>query len=139
MKMRRIPILLASSIRQCRGRTKTAELRGKYLRVYNESGTDGRLRFTGATAEWTTEAATQGEIDSFTFLHQIRDWGARIAPEVGMVSNSLRSYVNRAEGSCNAYYNGDVTSSPKRADATTRLKLPMSTTTNGAMDFTITL
>ena len=48
---------------------KTAELRGKYLRVYNESGTDGRLRFTGATAEWTTEAATQGEIDylrSFT-------------------------------------------------------------------------
>jgi uncharacterized protein (TIGR03382 family) len=87
---------------------KTAELRGKYLRIYNEDGSNGRLRFSGSTAEWTTESATQGEIDSYTFLHQVREWGASFAPEVGMVSNSLRSYVNKTDGNCNAYFNGDV-------------------------------
>ena len=86
----------------------TAELRGKYLRVFNDDGADGRLRFTEGSPVWTTDSATQAEIDSYTFLHQIRAWGQRVAPEVRMSTESLRSYVNKTDGSCNAYYNGDV-------------------------------
>ena len=38
-------------------------------------------------------------------LHQIRDWGARIAQRSIGINSFF--YVNRAKG-CNAYYNGDV-------------------------------
>lgn len=85
----------------------TAQLKGSYLTVRNEAGAEGSLVVSGPTATWTEDAATQAEIDTWVFLHQVRDWGLLIAPEVAMSTEALRSSVNM-DSNCNAYYDGSV-------------------------------
>jgi MYXO-CTERM domain-containing protein len=82
-------------------------LSGTYLRVRNDEGDEGTLTVTGDEATWTTEAATQAEIDSYIFLTQVREWGEVWAPDVSMVTDRLTSNVNLAS-TCNAYFDGSV-------------------------------
>ncbi|MCB9761892.1 MAG: hypothetical protein H6739_18835 [Alphaproteobacteria bacterium] len=85
----------------------TTSLRGDYVRVVNQDGDDAQATFTSDTFTWTTDDATQAEIDSYIFLHQVRDWGLEFAPDVDMVNDNLTSNVN-IDSSCNAYYDGNV-------------------------------
>lgn len=83
------------------------QLRGDYVTVRNEAGNEGSLSFSTASPTWTEDDATLAEIDSYIFLHHVRDWGLVFAPEVPQVTEPLRSNVNLGE-TCNAYWNGDV-------------------------------
>lgn len=83
------------------------DLNGKYIRVINEDGAEGKLDITGPAPQWTTADATQAEIHSYRFLHDVREWAAAHAPEVGYHTDKLVSHVNLGEN-CNAYYDGDV-------------------------------
>lgn len=85
----------------------TTALRGEYVTVRNEAGAEGSLSFTGGTGTWTENEATLAEIGSYVFLHHVRDWGLRFAPEVPQVTEPLRSNVN-LNSTCNAYWDGDV-------------------------------
>ena len=85
-------------------------LNGEYIRVLNGDGDQGSAALPDGDFIWNSEDATNvtlAEIDTFVFLHQVRDWGLEFAPEVRLLNEKLRSYVN-LEGSCNAYYDGDV-------------------------------
>lgn len=83
------------------------ELDGSYVRVNNDDGSDGEGWFDGSDFTWTDEDATQAEIDSYVFLHQVKAWGEEYASEVGMVNRRVTSNVN-LNSSCNAYYDGNV-------------------------------
>lgn len=86
----------------------TSRLRGRYVETNNASGSDGSITFDSGSPTITTINATQAEIASYAYLHQVRDWSLRIAPEVQMATLELRSNVNDNSGSCNAYYDGNV-------------------------------
>ena len=83
------------------------DLDGEWLRVRNSAGDDAAASFEGADYTWTDSDATQAEIDSYIFLHQIREWGQTFGPDVDIVTDRLRSTVNM-DSSCNAYYDGNV-------------------------------
>ncbi|MFZ5476574.1 MAG: M36 family metallopeptidase [Myxococcota bacterium] len=87
--------------------TWTTRLRGSWLTVRNSAGDNGELTLDGSAPVWTDGEATQAEIDSYVFLHQVRDWAVQFAPEVGIVDDPMRSNVN-LDSSCNAYYDGSV-------------------------------
>lgn len=85
----------------------TTTLDGAYARVINDLGAEGSLVSSGDLL-WTDESATQAEISSYVFLHQVRDWGLTVAPEVRMVEGPVVSTVNLTDNSCNAYFDGTV-------------------------------
>ena len=80
------------------------ELNGTYLYV-NDNGTDGYLSESDPDMTWTTASATQAEIDSYIFLHQVKAWGEATAPEVAWVAGAIQSNVNLNDV-CNAYFDG---------------------------------
>jgi MYXO-CTERM domain-containing protein len=82
-------------------------LRGSYVSVKNDAGRNGALSFTDGAPTWTDADATQAEIDTYMFVHDVRAWGLDIAPEVAMSTDALRANVNLDE-TCNAYYDGNV-------------------------------
>ncbi|MFN7144986.1 MAG: MYXO-CTERM sorting domain-containing protein, partial [Myxococcota bacterium] len=85
----------------------TTSLTGSYVTVRNEAGAEGSLTFTGVDPTWTTASADQAEIDSYVFLHDVRAWGMRFAPDNPQVTSPLRSNVN-LDSNCNAYWDGNV-------------------------------
>ncbi len=88
--------------------TFITELRGDWLRVDNRAGSDLEDVFSDGVHTWDRSGdEALAQIDSYIFLHQVRDWGMQTAPEVGMVTEDLRSNVN-LNSSCNAYYDGNV-------------------------------
>jgi MYXO-CTERM domain-containing protein len=89
------------------GPTYETELEGSYVTVINADGADGDLASPDPDLVWTTEAATQAEIDTYVFLHHVKAWGEVIAPEVEMSFEPLDSEVN-VNAACNAYYDGAV-------------------------------
>jgi hypothetical protein len=85
----------------------TTTFAGKYAKVMNVAGAEASIDFSGGDWTWTEESATQAEIDTYLFLHHVKRWGERVAPDVPMVVDRLNAYVNE-EDTCNAYYDGDV-------------------------------
>ncbi len=85
----------------------TAYLEGPYVRVTNEGGDEGLLPVTGDTPLFTSAAATQAEIDSFVYLHQVRDWAQIFSPGLAFLDTQVRSKVN-ASVTCYAYWDGAV-------------------------------
>jgi MYXO-CTERM domain-containing protein len=81
------------------------DLRGRYFRVRNEDGPEATFTVTGGELVLDDEDAHIAELDGYVFAHHVRDWGQRWAPEVDQGTMSV--YVN-VEGSCNAYYDGDI-------------------------------
>ncbi|MCP4920312.1 MAG: hypothetical protein GY913_25710 [Proteobacteria bacterium] len=84
----------------------TTELSGSYVRIQNDDG-DEALGTFDDDFTWTTDDATQAEIDSYVFLHHVKDWGEVYAPEVEQVSDRQTSIVN-INSSCNAYWDGNT-------------------------------
>lgn len=82
-------------------------LQGRYARVRNSGGNHGRLVGPGPDLLWTDEDATQAEIDTYVFLHQVRDWGLVWGPDVRMVADPVDAWVNLNQ-TCNAYFDGTV-------------------------------
>jgi hypothetical protein len=89
------------------GESWATTLRGSYVSVRNQAGSNGALDFSDAAPVWTDEDATLAEIDTYLFVHDVRAWGLDIAPDVAMSTDNLRANVNLSE-TCNAYYDGDV-------------------------------
>ncbi len=89
------------------GSSLTAEMQGQWFRVQNQTGDNAEYTFNDTDPMWTEDDATIAEIDSYIFLHQVRDWGVEFAPEVGIVGNKVTSKVN-INSNCNAYYDGSV-------------------------------
>lgn len=85
----------------------SALLTGDYLTVNNDAGREGSLSFSSNNPTWTTASATQAEIDTYIFAHQVRDWSLQVAPEVGMATDALTAIVNSNQN-CNAYYDGNI-------------------------------
>ena len=83
------------------------ELRGEYVRIFNEQGSDADAEFTGSDFTWTTSDADIAEIDSYIFLHQVQEWGLEFGPDVQMVTSRVDSHVNMDQ-TCNAYFDGDL-------------------------------
>jgi len=93
----------------------TTQLQGEKVCTLNDSGSSGSLTLTG-DATWTTDSATQAEIDSYIFVHDVVTWNEEYAPEVGVYSDS-RSSCGRGDfivvhdnqsSTCNAYYDGTL-------------------------------
>ena len=88
----------------------TSDLNGQYVRVTNGNGENASAVFDGDTLTWSgdqVESVSTPELDSFVFLHHVRDWGLIYAPELDILQDKLRSNVS-LDGSCNAYYDGSV-------------------------------
>lgn len=85
----------------------TASLSGTYVRVRNQQGANGSLSVSASSTNWTSSNATLAEIDSYRFLHDVRDWGQTVDPDNGMSVDRLTSNVN-INSACNAYYDGNV-------------------------------
>ena len=98
----------AAGVFSVEGDSATTRLAGSYLTVRNDAGDEGQLDFDDAAPTWTTDEATEAEIASYVFLHQVRDWGAGVAPGLGITTEPLLSIVNLDSGTCNAYYDGNV-------------------------------
>ena len=79
---------------------------GPLLDIDNKAGADAVLPL-GTSSTWTTEHATQAEIDTWVFIHMIREWGLVIAPEINLVNMRLDANVN-LDQVCNAYFDGAV-------------------------------
>jgi len=88
--------------------TWTTTLSGSWLRVRNGDGDEGVLAVTDGAPRWTTEQATQDEIDNYVFLHRARDFGLRVDPENPVAEAELTSTVNVTGGDCNAWYDGNL-------------------------------
>lgn len=82
-------------------------LDGTYVKVLNDGGPEGAVDFTGPELVWTTEDATQAELHTYRFIHDVRLWAATVAPEVRMSRDKITSHVN-ANQTCNAYYDGNL-------------------------------
>ena len=87
----------------------TQRMRGSYATVNNQAGDEGSKSIAeGDTApEWTTDDATQAEIDAYKYVHDVRAWGLAVAPEVAMSTSPLTVNVN-LNSVCNAYFDGAV-------------------------------
>lgn len=89
------------------GSSLTTDLMGAYAHVDNAAGDEGQLQFAGPEAIWTEQSATQAEIHSYIFVHDVRAWGLAVAPEVDMSRDLLVVHVNMNQ-TCNAYYDGKL-------------------------------
>ncbi|MEQ1502349.1 MAG: hypothetical protein ABMB14_08965 [Myxococcota bacterium] len=83
---------------------------GEYARVFNDAGAEGLLTDDDPDLEWTVADATQAEIDSYVFVHQVRDWGLSVEPNITSVAGQggrlgITVNINQA---CNAYYDGSL-------------------------------
>ena len=88
--------------------TPVVSLNGTYVRVVNGQGDEGEADLTSEDFNWSTnEGVSIAELDSYVFLHHVRDWGMEFAPEMDFMQDKLKSYVN-LDGTCNAYFNGNV-------------------------------
>lgn len=83
----------------------SGRLSGTRLKVENKQGSNAGFTVDGAF-ELTSEAASQAEIDTWVFLHQVMAWRDLYAPTVDFGS-VLTSNVN-VNGTCNAYFDGAV-------------------------------
>lgn len=89
------------------GSSMVAKLEGEYLRVRNQDGDNAELRWTDGDVTWTDAAATQAELDTWIFMHQVRDWADQYASDVSITNSKITSNVN-INSACNAYYDGNV-------------------------------
>lgn len=85
----------------------TTNLDGDYLRVLNGAGAEGSLSEGSANLEWTNQDATQAEIDTYKFVHDVKAWGDLYAPGVSWVARPVLATVNLNQV-CNAYWDGDL-------------------------------
>ena len=85
----------------------TAVLESDYVRVTNEAGDEGFLVLDAGSATFTDADATQAEIDSYVFLHRVRDWGQQFAPGLAFLDDQVRSKVN-VSVTCFAFWDGAV-------------------------------
>lgn len=83
----------------------SASLVGTRLKVQNEAGSEAAISFAGDYL-WTADEATQAELDTYIFLHQILEWRDEYASDV-MTGGQLTSNVN-LNNTCNAYFDGSV-------------------------------
>ncbi len=95
------------------GDSFTSTLQGEHFQVYNSGGREGELSFTGTEGTWDSASADPSEIDSYVFLHHVRDWALEFAPENPISSYRLDSYVNVSDATCNAWFDGNVNFGPE--------------------------
>ncbi len=98
------------------GDSFTTELSGEYFTVINRGGDEGELSFTGMEGTWTADAADQSEIDTYVFLHHVRDWSLEFSPEHSINRRQLESYVNVSDATCNAWFDGNLHFGPEDTD-----------------------
>ena len=89
------------------GSTAIAVLESDEVVVDNQAGRNGELTVEEGDNTWTDADATLAEIDTYFFLHQVRDWAREYAPGVNSSWYRIESYVN-INSSCNAYFDGTV-------------------------------
>ncbi len=87
--------------------TWTAYLEGTFVRVTNDAGAEGDVVVDTVAPTMTSDVATQAEIDSYVYIHQVREWGLRFAPDLAMLNAQLRSKVN-VSVTCAAYWDGAI-------------------------------
>ncbi len=83
------------------------DLIGDYVRVRNHAGSDATFELTDGSMTLTSADATQAEIDSYIFQHQVREWALRYAPDLSMIHSRIDVHVN-IDDACNAYFDGDL-------------------------------
>lgn len=88
--------------------TWTGALSGSYVTVRNSGGGgSGALVPTLDAMTWDTNTATQAEIDTYKFVHDVADWGQLVDPGNPMSTDNLVAKVN-ISSSCNAFYDGSI-------------------------------
>ena len=95
------------------GGSFSSELQGEHFRVYNSSGAEGELFFTGDQGTWTADDADQSEIDSYVFLHHVLEWAEEFSPGHPISRYQLESYVNVRDAVCNAWFDGNLNFGPE--------------------------
>ena len=98
----------ADGLFELQGEEFSSTLAGDHVRIYNLDGDDGALSFSGEEGTWDTASASQSEIDSYIFVHHVRDWAIQFAPEVSIINQNIKSYVDDTSFQCNAYYDGSL-------------------------------
>jgi MYXO-CTERM domain-containing protein len=88
----------------------TALLRGPNVIVVDaDRRNTATVALSDGLALFDTSVATQGEIDNFAAVQEVRAWADLAAPEVIVGDGRggvLASNVNRRDGTCNAFYDG---------------------------------
>lgn len=80
-------------------------LRSDYVTVVNQSGDEGELPLAEST-HWTTDHATQAEISTYRYVYDVREWCFDLELDNAYCTDPLRATVNRTDGTCNAYFDG---------------------------------
>ncbi|MDG1478006.1 MAG: hypothetical protein P8R54_00375 [Myxococcota bacterium] len=83
-----------------------ASLTSDGVRV-RDSNVTATLSLVDGENTWVAGDTTQAEIDTYVFLHQVRDWAEAYAPQVNNSWSRITSNVN-LDSSCNAYFDGEV-------------------------------
>jgi len=83
------------------------DLVGDYVRVQNDGGDDAVFDLLEGTITLTESDASQAELDSYVFQHQVREWALRYAPDLSLIYSRLNVYVN-LDDNCNAYFDGSL-------------------------------
>ncbi|MCO4743739.1 MAG: hypothetical protein KC912_03050 [Proteobacteria bacterium] len=87
------------------GDSAIGELNGEWFDVSNGIADDARFQLDGDRLI-TSADAHLAEIDTYIFLHQIRDWALEVAPEVRLsAERAFKANVNQ-DDVCNAFYDG---------------------------------
>ena len=87
--------------------TLSTDFGGKGVDVRNSGGPESEPEFSEAYHTITADEADQAEIDTYVFLHQVREWGRATAPEVAITHDRIRTTVN-INDNCNAWYDGSL-------------------------------
>jgi hypothetical protein len=85
----------------------SGELRGHYVDIHNEGGSDAVFESLSGDVVVTDADASQAELSSYVFQHQIRDWAERYAPSLSMIHSQVEVFVN-INDECNAYFDGSL-------------------------------
>jgi MYXO-CTERM domain-containing protein len=83
------------------------DLIGDFVRIRNHYGSDALMDISSGRTVLTDADASQAEIDSYIFQHQVRDWALRYVPDLSLIHTRLDVHVNLDEF-CNAYFDGDL-------------------------------
>jgi hypothetical protein len=90
------------------GNVYETTLDGDYVDVTNIALPDGFLSDNDPDLLWTTADATQSEIDTYKFIHDVKAWAEDVEPSITSVSyygGQLTAVVD-INDFCNAYYDG---------------------------------
>ncbi len=88
-----------------------SEIRGRWVNVNRYDGTDAAWNGNGSPGvpleiKWDDTNSILPERDAYYSVNRIHTWLKSVDPSFNSLDFAMNCYVNRTDGTCNAYWNG---------------------------------